>query len=57
MANVLQTAAVSRQSGDNAGEILGAYIATNPAMALNHTAELAAGEKPKQAGAIDPMAR
>ena len=57
MANVLQTAAVSRQSGDNAGEILGAYIATNPAMALNHTAELAADKPKGAAGAIDPMAR
>lgn len=52
---LLETAAVARRSNDEAGEILGAYISTNPTMALNHTQEVAAAAQPKGAGgAVDP---
>jgi hypothetical protein len=52
---LLNSSAVSRRSGEEAGEILGAYIATNPAMALNHTAEAAPTQAPKgTGGAVDP---
>jgi hypothetical protein len=56
MANgLLNSAAVARRSDTEAGEILGAYIATNPTMALNHTQEVAAAAQPKGAGgAVDP---
>lgn len=47
MSSLLNSAAVGRQSGENAGEILSAYIATNPSMELNHTREAALETKPK----------
>jgi hypothetical protein len=52
---LLSSAAVARRSNDEAGIILGAYINTNPTMALNHTQEVAAAAQPKGAGgAVDP---
>lgn len=52
---LLNTAAVARRSGDEAGEILQHYIATNPNMAQNHTAEPAVAAVPKgTGGAVDP---
>jgi hypothetical protein len=52
---LLNTAAVARRSNDEAGEILKAYIETNPSMALNHTAEPAVAAAPKgSGGAVDP---
>ena len=47
MSSLLNSAAVGRQSGENAGEILSAYIATNPSMELNHTREASLETKPK----------
>ena len=52
---LLRSSAVARRSNEEAGEILGAYIATNPTMTLNHTQEVAAAASPKGAGgAVDP---
>jgi hypothetical protein len=52
---LLNSAAVARRSNEEAGTILGAYINTNPTMALNHTAEPAAAAAPKgTGGAVDP---
>jgi hypothetical protein len=51
---LLNSAAVSRRSGEDASEILGAYIATNPAMALNHTVEAAPPAPKGSGGAVDP---
>lgn len=39
MTNLLNTVAVGRKGGEDAKELLGAYLGTAPAMALNHTAE------------------
>jgi len=58
MSNLLNSVAVGRRSGEDAGEILQAYIQTGPGMVLNHTAEAAPTNKaPNPAGAIDPMQR
>lgn len=57
MSNLLDTVAVSRQSGENAGEILGAYLDTAPQMALNRTVEAApeATAQPKGVAAGDKL--
>ncbi len=41
MSNLLNQVAVGRKGGEDAKELLGAYLGTAPAMALNHTAEAA----------------
>jgi hypothetical protein len=56
MSSLLKTLAVTRQGGDAASELLGAYLGTNPEMALNHTIE-AKQKTPTPAGAVDPFAR
>ncbi len=56
MSSLLKTLAVTRQGGDAASELLGAYLGTNPEMALNHTIE-AKQKSPTPAGAVDPFAR
>ena len=55
MSTLLETTAVGRKSGDDAGEILQAYVATNPVMALNRTIEVAATAQPKGTGAGDKL--
>ena len=49
MSDLLNRAAVRRESGENAGELLQAYIATGPALVMNHTAVPSA--QPQGAGA------
>lgn len=52
---LLNTAAVARRSGEEAGEILGAYIQTAPTMMHNNTKEPEAAQQPRGAGgAVDP---
>ena len=41
MPGILDTIAVSTQSGSNAKEIVAVYIQTGPSMVLNHTPEIA----------------
>lgn len=55
MSSLLNTTAVGRKSGDDAGEILQAYVATNPVMALNRTVEMTAAAQPKGTGAGDKL--
>jgi len=55
MSSLLNTTAVGRKSGDDAGEILQAYVATNPVMALNRTIEMTASAQPKGTGAGDKL--
>ena len=50
MSNLLNQVAVGRKGGDDAKELLGAYLGTAPSMALNHTAE-AAPQAPAPAAA------
>ena len=53
--SLLNTAAVARRSDEEASEILGAYINTNPSMALNRTNDTAPPQSPKGGGgAVDP---
>lgn len=53
MSKLLDTAAVGQRTGEEAREILGAYIATAPLMVLNHTSTLA--KQPKGTGAGDHL--
>ncbi|MBI1215094.1 MAG: hypothetical protein GC185_04655 [Alphaproteobacteria bacterium] len=57
MSNLLETVAVSRRSGDDAGEILNAYLGTSPQMALNKTMEAApeVSAQPKGTAAGDKL--
>jgi hypothetical protein len=49
MSELLNRTAVRRETGDNAGELLQAYIATGPALVLNHA--VAPSAQPQGAGA------
>jgi len=53
MSKLLNSAAVGQKSGDDAREILDAYIETMPQMFLNHT--LGAEKRPKGTGAGDHL--
>ena len=53
MSNLLNSAAVGTKEGDEAQEILSAYIATQPVMVLSHT--LSAQSQPKGTGAGDHL--
>ncbi|MDE1151829.1 MAG: hypothetical protein PW788_04750 [Micavibrio sp.] len=55
MSNLLNSTAVGRKSGEDAGEILQAYVATNPMMALNRTMETTPGAQPKGTAAGDKL--
>lgn len=62
MPGILDTIAVSTQSGDNAQQIVAAYIQTGPQMVLNHTPDVAPqmslAAQPKgttPGGSIDPF--
>lgn len=58
MSSLLNSVAVGRQSGENAGSILQAYIQTGPKLTQDHTVNNApANTAPNPAGAIDPLAR
>lgn len=54
MSNLLNQVAVGRKGGEDAKELLGAYLGTAPAMALNHTAE-AMPQAPAPAAAAPGM--
>ncbi len=47
MSSLLNSSAVGRRSGEDAVEILNAYIATGPSMELNHTRDVSLETKPK----------
>ncbi len=53
--SILNEAAVGSRSGEDAGKILQAYIATTPAMVLNHTISAAPDVKPRVAAAAPGM--
>jgi hypothetical protein len=56
MSQLLNTTAVGRKTGDDASEIMQAYVATGPQMAQNHTlGQAPAGTKPKGTGAGDHL--
>lgn len=56
MSNVLDTTAVGREGGDNAKELMAAYVATAPSMVFNHTVAAApAAAKPRSASAGDNL--
>lgn len=59
MSKLLSSAAVGQRNGEDAKEILSAYIATKPDMVMDHTQENAASlTKGKTiAGSIDPTQR
>lgn len=51
MSNLLNTLAVGRKDDQDAQELLGAYLGTEPAMALNHTGPAATPSTPSAAPA------
>lgn len=53
MSSLLNSTAVGCKKGRDAGEILQAYIATNPTMALNRTVEVE--KQPKGTGVGDKL--
>jgi hypothetical protein len=55
MSKLLESAAVGVKGGEEAKEILQSYIATEPAMVLNHTLAMAQASKPKGTGAGDNL--
>jgi len=55
MSNLLNSTAVGRQSGENAGELLDEYFKTQPRMALNRTMEASVEKQPKGTGAGDKL--
>lgn len=58
MSGILNTMAVGKKSGDDAGEILKAYTQTRGlAMVQNHTLETGLSKEPTATGAIDPLPR
>lgn len=54
MSDLLNSAAVGSKGGKEAGEILGAYLATQPALVLNHTLDAMPSIKPKAAAPMAP---
>lgn len=58
MSGILNTMAVGKKSGDDAGEILKAYTQTRGlAMVQNHTLETGLAKEPTATGAVDPLPR
>ncbi|MBI3441778.1 MAG: hypothetical protein HY052_08290 [Proteobacteria bacterium] len=55
MVGVLDRAAVGVISGEEAGEILQAFISTGPAMVFNHTLGALSAQKPRGMGAGDQL--
>jgi len=55
MSKLLSTAAVGSRSGDDAAEILKAYIETEPVMVLNHALAPEQQTRPKGTGAGDHL--
>lgn len=56
MSNLLNSIAVSRRGGEDAAQLLQAYVATpGLQMAENHALEAAPGQKPKGTGAGDHL--
>lgn len=53
MSKLLDSAAVGTKNGEEAAELLKAYIATNPMMVFNHTPQ--AATQPKGTGAGDHL--
>lgn len=54
MSKLLNSMAVGQKTGDEAAEILGAYIETGPGMLLNHT-PAGLQKQPKGTGAGDHL--
>jgi hypothetical protein len=57
MSQLLKSLAVTRQGGEAASELLGAYLGTQPEMALNHTIEATPAKTATPNGAVDPLKR
>lgn len=55
MSNLLSSIAVSRRGGEDASQILQAYVATGPRMEQNNALEAAPGQRPKGTGAGDHL--
>jgi hypothetical protein len=53
MSSLLNKTAVSRQKGENAAELLQAYIQTGPEMAQNHALAASKETRPKGTGMGD----
>lgn len=53
MSELLDSTAVGSKSGEDAKEILQAYVATAPVMVLNHTLAAEVEKRPKGTGAGD----
>ncbi len=55
MSQLLNSLAIGSRSGEDAEELLQAYIATGPVMVLNHTPAAAVEQRPKGTGAGDHL--